>query len=73
VGILQAAFAQDLGAMWRTGDAAYDNTVRNAFGIESDDLIVSFIYVGTEIGSNPATRAPRSLDEFTELGLAAAP
>jgi nitroreductase len=63
--IMQAAFAQGLGAMWRTGDPAYDNTVKNAFGIESDDLIVGFIYVGTEIG-NAGTRAPRSPDEFTE-------
>jgi hypothetical protein len=37
----------------------------SALGIELDDLIVGFIYVGTEIG-NPATRAPRSVHEFTE-------
>jgi predicted acetyltransferase len=58
------SFAQGLGAMWRTGDAAYDITVKNAFAIEVDDLIVGFIYVGTEIG-NAAARAPRSVDEFT--------
>jgi nitroreductase len=63
--IMQAAFAQGFGAMWRTGDPAYDNTVKNAFGIESDDLIVGFIYVGTEIG-NVGARAPRSMDEFTQ-------
>jgi nitroreductase len=63
--IMQAAFAQGLGAMWRTGDAAYDNTVKSALGIESDDLIVGFIYLGTQIG-NAGTRAPRSVDEFTQ-------
>ena len=59
------SFAQGLGAMWRTGDAAYDITVKNAFTIEVDDLIVGFIYVGTEIG-NVGARAPRSIDEFTQ-------
>jgi nitroreductase len=63
--IMQAAFAQGLGAMWRTGDAAYDNTVKSALGIESDDLIVGFIYVGTEVG-NAGSRAPRSANELTQ-------
>jgi nitroreductase len=61
--IMQAAFAQGLGAMWRTGDAAYDNAVKTALGIEPDDLIVGFIYVGTEIGG-PGTRPQRAAEEF---------
>jgi hypothetical protein len=44
---------------------AYDNTVKSALGIEVDDLIVGFIYVGTDIGPSPA-QAPRSTDEFIE-------
>jgi nitroreductase len=63
--IMQGAFAQGLGAMWRTGDPAYDNTVKSALGIGVDDLIVGFIYVGTDIGQ-PPTRPPRSTDEFIE-------
>ena len=51
--------------MWRTGDPAYDNTVKSALGIEVDDLIVGFIYVGTEIG-DPGTRPRRSVDKFAE-------
>src|SRR5437016_11845613 len=49
-GLMLAAFAQELGAMWRTGEAAYDEMVKGALGIGSDDLIIAFIYVGTDAG-----------------------
>src|SRR5437016_9954713 len=49
-GLMLAAFAQQLGAMWRTGEAAYDEMVKGALGIGSDDLIIGFIYVGTDAG-----------------------
>ena len=49
--IMLSAFAQGLGAMWRTGEPAYDSSVKGALGIEPDDLIIGFIYVGTDIGS----------------------
>jgi nitroreductase len=63
--IMQAAFAQGLGAMWRTGDAAYDNAVKNALGIDLDDHIVGFIYVGTDIGGH-GNRPQRAIEEFTQ-------
>src|SRR5256884_6470144 len=49
-GLMLAAFAQELGAKWRTGEAAYDEMVKGALGIGSDDLIIGFIYVGTDAG-----------------------
>jgi nitroreductase len=64
-GIMLAAFAQGLGAMWRTGEPAYDNAVKAALGIEPDDLIVGFIYVGTDIGG-PARRPDRTPEEFAQ-------
>jgi hypothetical protein len=36
-GLMLAAFAQELGAMWRTGEAAYDEMVKGALGIGSDE------------------------------------
>jgi nitroreductase len=63
--IMLAAFAQGLGSMWRTGDPAYDNTVKSALGIEPDDLIVGFIYVGTDVGG-PGKRPQRLAEEFVE-------
>ena len=63
--IMLAAFAQGLGAMWRTGEAAYDNAVKSALGIEPDDLIIGFIYVGTDSGG-PRIRSPRTSQEFAQ-------
>jgi len=62
-GIMLAAFAQGLGAMWRTGEPAYDSVVKGALGIEPDDLIIGFIYVGTDIGS-PGARPQQVSREF---------
>ena len=53
-GLVLAAFAQGLGAFWRTGEAAYDEAVKAAFGIGSDDLIIGFIYVGTDMAGGPS-------------------
>jgi len=61
--IMLAAFALGFGAMWKTGDAAYDDAVKSALAVAPDDLIVGFIHVGTDTGA-PKTRLPRSPDEF---------
>ena len=42
-----AAHAMGLGAVWKTGPAAYDPEVKAAFGLTPDDAIVGFIYLGT--------------------------
>jgi nitroreductase len=42
-----AAHALGFGAFWRTGAPSYDPTVKQAFGLGSDDLIVGFVYIGT--------------------------
>src|SRR5712691_1350178 len=63
--IMLAAFARGLGAMWRTGEPAYDNAVKSALGIEPDDLIVGFIYVGTDLGG-PGTLPRRATQEFAQ-------
>ena len=57
-GLMLAAFAQELGAMWRTGEAAYDEMVKGALGIGSDELIIGFIYVGTDAGGVPSRPRP---------------
>ena len=57
-GLMLAAFAQGLGAFWRTGEAAYDEAVKGALGVSSDDLIVGFIFVGTDTGDAPSRSRP---------------
>jgi nitroreductase len=56
--IMLAAHALGFGAMWRTGDPAYDATLKTALGLEPTDAIVGFIYLGTHAGSPPASVRP---------------
>lgn len=45
--VMLAAGALGFGAMWKTGGAAYDETVKSALGLAAEDTIVGFLYVGT--------------------------
>jgi nitroreductase len=45
--LLVAAFAQDLGAVWRTGDMAYSAIVKQGLGLAANEDIIGFIYLGT--------------------------
>jgi nitroreductase len=45
--MMLAATALGFGAMWKTGDAAYDDAVKLALGLETRDAIVGFVYLGT--------------------------
>lgn len=58
--IMLAAPALGFGAMWKTGDAAYDDTVKFALGLAAADAIVGFLYLGTapEGGVPPPVRTP---------------
>ncbi|MCL1068183.1 NAD(P)H nitroreductase [Shewanella olleyana] len=49
----QAAFSIGLGAVWRTGDFAFNPEVNKGLGLAEDEQIVGFLYVGT-----PAVKAP---------------
>jgi nitroreductase len=44
--MLVAAHALGFGGFWRTGDAAYDDHVKKAFGLGAEDEIVGFLYLG---------------------------
>jgi nitroreductase len=48
--LVLAAHALGFGAMWRTGDPAYDTRVKEALGLSASDAIVGFIYLGTPAG-----------------------
>jgi nitroreductase len=45
--IMLAAGALGFGAMWKTGEAAYDEAVKSALGLTAPDAIVGFLYLGT--------------------------
>ena len=45
--MLLAAFAQGLGAMWRTGSLAYNPVVKSGLGLSDTEKIIGFLYIGT--------------------------
>jgi nitroreductase len=65
--IMLAANALGYGAMWKTGDPAYDPRVKQALGLEATDAIVGFIYLGTNPGTpRPAGARPAVQDFVVE-------
>ncbi|HUZ73485.1 MAG TPA: nitroreductase [Stellaceae bacterium] len=48
--LVVAAHAMGFGAMWRTGEPAYDTRVKTALGLAPGDAIVGFMYLGTPQG-----------------------
>lgn len=61
--ILLAARALGFNAVWKTGAAAYDETIKTALGLEGNDSIVAFVYVGTEA---PGESAPPARTEWRD-------
>jgi nitroreductase len=45
--VILAAHALGYGAMWRTGDPCSDEYVMKALGLDVEDSIVGFVYLGT--------------------------
>lgn len=45
-GILLAAFAQGVDAIWRSGAMAFNSQVMTRLGLEADEQILGFIYLG---------------------------
>lgn len=57
--IMLAANAQGFGTMWKTGAPAYDPFVKQALGLDADDDVLGFLYVGKQVGAgSPAARPP---------------
>lgn len=54
--MLNAAYAMDLGAIWRTGSVSEAPQVRNGLGLEEKERIIGFLYLGYTDG--PPRRTP---------------
>jgi nitroreductase len=55
--LLNAFHAQGYGAIWLTGDNAYDPAVAHDLGFSAEERCLGFVYVGTPAANAPA--APR--------------
>jgi nitroreductase len=66
--MLLAAQALGLGAMWRTGEAAYDPAVKRFLGLLENAHIVSFVYLGYPDLPDLTPRERDAADLTTWLG-----
>ncbi|MEK1913888.1 MAG: nitroreductase family protein [Pseudomonas chlororaphis] len=48
-GILLAAYAQGIGAVWRTGELSYSPYVAKGLGLGEGEEIIAFLYLGTPL------------------------
>ncbi len=62
--MLNAAFAQGVGAMWRTGGLAYNPQVKEGLGLDEAESIVGFLYLGAPAGAPCAVTQDQSVDKF---------
>lgn len=60
-----AAVAQGYQGFWRSGKWMFHEEVHKAFGLEGDDEIVGFLYLGTP-GCTPMKVPERELSKFVE-------
>ncbi|MFV0447562.1 MAG: NAD(P)H nitroreductase [Vibrio sp.] len=61
-----AAVAQGFQGIWRSGNLMFHSEVRNAFGLEGEDQVVGFLYLGTPEGTT--MKVPeRELSKFVEF------
>ncbi|MBF7144650.1 MULTISPECIES: NAD(P)H nitroreductase [Pseudomonas] len=57
-GLLLAAYAQGLGAMWRSGELSFAPSVAAGLGLAEHEQIIGFIYLGTPAHDiRPASRS----------------
>ena len=60
-----AAVAQGFQGFWRSGEWMFDSSVHQAFGLQGEDQIVGFLYLGTP-GCEPMKTPERALGDFIE-------
>lgn len=63
--LLNAAFATGIGAVWRTGDMAYDPIVKSALGLGEGEELIGYIYLGTPTIPPHAPRESKPADFFS--------
>ncbi|ARN76068.1 nitroreductase family protein [Oceanicoccus sagamiensis] len=64
-GLLLAAHAQGFAGVWRTGSNAFDATVMQGLGLQPNEEIVGFLYLGSVDGNYKPLRE-LALDDFRQ-------
>ena len=63
--MLLAAYAQGVGAMWRSGSMAFSEVVHQGLGLEANESIAGFVYLGEPEGNLKSVK-PLSISEFVK-------
>ena len=63
--MLLVAEEEGLAAIWRSGDASFDPQIKAFFGLQPQEHIVAFLYLGYPAVPKPH-RVPTSFEEKTE-------
>ena len=63
--LLLALQALGYATVWRTGPLANAAAVKTYFGLEGDNQVVGFVYIGTP-GTKLPPRAPMLVDDFND-------
>ena len=63
--ILNAAWAMGLGAVWRTGELAYHPLVHKELGLQDNEQLVGFVYVG-HIGGSTKSVPELDIEQFCQ-------
>ena len=66
--MLNAAYAQGVGAIWRTGGFAYHPVVKAGLGLVENEQIIGFLYLGTPKGKLREAPVVDSAHYFTSWG-----
>lgn len=61
--ILTAAHFLGIGAMWRTGSLAFSDCLMRLMGLDENEQIIGFVYLGTEEGDKRPVKHPE-LDDY---------
>ena len=63
--LLLAVHALGLGAMWRTGPAAFDPKVKAFLGFSPEQHLIGFLYIGNPVGEHTPPERPTFEDRVT--------
>ena len=63
--MLNAAYALDIGAIWRTGDVAYNRKIAAGLGLKDNEEIVGFVYLG-RVNTTPKPVPELAISDFVQ-------
>ncbi|PVZ20789.1 MULTISPECIES: nitroreductase family protein [unclassified Pseudomonas] len=62
-GLILAAYAQGIGAMWRSGEVSFSSIVAQGLGLAANEQVIGFIYLGTA-ETQPRSPAPLPTGDY---------